>query len=698
MVEFAAKPAAPWLQTLGERARPYLPGSDIGLALGVVALLSVLILPLPPFVLDICLSLSITASILVLMVALFLEKPLDFSSFPTLLLLTTLLRLALEVATTRLILAHGNEGPLAAGHVVAAFGGFLMGGDVVIGVILFAILLVVNFMVITKGSGRIAEVSARFSLDAMPGKQMAIDADLSSGMIDDKTARRRRRELEAESGFYGAMDGAARFVRGDAIAALIITAINIVGGLTIGLVRHGMPFADAAATFTTLTVGDGLVAQIPALLVSTAAGIVVTKGGMEGKANVALLGEIGGRPKPLALAAGAASILALMPGLPALPFLGLAGLAGGAAWLRRNHAPALALALNQTAPAASAEPPISEALRIDLIRLELGYGLLALASGDPPRLTEQIKGMRRAIAAEMGFVLPPVRIQDNMQLPADGYAIRIKEIEAGHGEVRINALLAMDPKGGRPDLPGERTTEPAFGLPALWITPDAREEATFRGCTVVDPPSVLATHLTEIVRENMAELLSYAETQKLLDELPREQQKLVADLIPTQISTGGVQRVLQALLAERVSIRDLPTILEGIQEATSGERRNFGAIIAHVRARLARQLSDSHVGPGGYIPLITLSPEWEGAFADALVGPADDRQLVMSPQRLQDFMQRFRAAFEQAAANGETAVLLTSAAIRPHVRAIVERIRPATAVLAQTEIHPRARIRTVGTL
>ncbi len=698
MVDFAAKPAAPWLQTLGERARPYLPGSDIGLALGVVALLSVLILPLPPFVLDICLSLSITASILVLMVALFLEKPLDFSSFPTLLLLTTLLRLALEVATTRLILAHGNEGPLAAGHVVAAFGGFLMGGDVVIGVILFAILLVVNFMVITKGSGRIAEVSARFSLDAMPGKQMAIDADLSSGMIDDKTARRRRRELEAESGFYGAMDGAARFVRGDAIAALIITAINIVGGLTIGLIRHGMPFADAAATFTTLTVGDGLVAQIPALLVSTAAGIVVTKGGMEGKANVALLGEIGGRPKPLALAAGAASILALMPGLPALPFLGLAGLAGGAAWLRRNHAPALALALNQTAPAASAEPPISEALRIDLIRLELGYGLLALASGDPPRLTEQIKGMRRAIAAEMGFVLPPVRIQDNMQLPADGYAIRIKEIEAGHGEVRINALLAMDPKGGRPDLPGERTTEPAFGLPALWITPDAREEATFRGCTVVDPPSVLATHLTEIVRENMAELLSYAETQKLLDELPREQQKLVADLIPTQISTGGVQRVLQALLAERVSIRDLPTILEGIQEATSGERRNFGAIIAHVRARLARQLSDSHVGPGGYIPLITLSPEWEGAFADALVGPADDRQLVMSPQRLQDFMQRFRAAFEQAAANGETAVLLTSAAIRPHVRAIVERIRPATAVLAQTEIHPRARIRTVGTL
>uniref|UniRef100_A0A8J4HBZ9 Flagellar biosynthesis protein FlhA n=1 Tax=Acidicaldus sp. TaxID=1872105 RepID=A0A8J4HBZ9_9PROT len=694
----AAVKAGPWLQTLGARLKFYIPGSDIGLALGVVALLSVLVLPLPPFVLDIGLSLSITASILVLMVALFLEKPLDFSSFPTMLLLTTLLRLALEVATTRLILSHGNEGPLAAGHVVAAFGGFLMGGDVVIGLILFAILLVVNFMVITKGSGRIAEVSARFSLDAMPGKQMAIDADLSSGMIDDKTARRRRRDLEAESGFYGAMDGAARFVRGDAIAALIITAINILGGLTIGLVRHGMPFADAAATFTMLTVGDGLVAQIPALLVSTAAGIVVTKGGMEGKADVALLGEIGGRPKPLALAAGAASVLALMPGLPALPFLGLAGLAGGAAWLRHRHPlgqlPAVATDLPKLPP----EPPISEALRIDLIRLELGYGLLALASGEQPRLTEQIKAMRRTIAGEMGFVLPPVRIQDNMQLPAEGYAIRIKEIEAGHGELRLQALLAMDPKGGRPDLPGENTTEPAFGLPALWISPEAREEAVFRGCTVVDPPSVLATHLTELVRENMAEILSYAETQKLLDELPREQQKLVADLIPSQITVGGLQRVLQALLAERVSIRDLPTILEGVQEATSAGGRGLNGIVSHVRVRLARQLSDSYVGPGGYIPLVTLSPEWEGAFADALVGPAEDRQLAMSAPRLQEFMQRFRAVFEQAAASGEAPALLTSAAVRAQLRAIVERIRPATPVLAQPEIHPRARIRTVGTI
>jgi len=397
----------------GERLRRYAPGSDVGLALGMLALLAVLVVPLPTMLLDVGLALSITGAVLVLMVAMFLKRPLDFTSFPTLLLLTTLLRLSLNVATTRLILSHGNEGPAAAGHVVQAFGGFLMGGDVVIGVILFAILLVVNFMVITKGSGRIAEVAARFSLDAMPGKQMAIDSDLSSGLIDEGKARTRRRELEEESGFYGAMDGAAKFVRGDAIAGLLITVINIFGGLAIGLLRHGMPFAEAAATFTTLTVGDGLVSQIPALLVSTAAGIVVTKGGVEGPADAALVRQLGGSPKPLALAGGAAAVLALMPGLPALPFLALAGLAGAAAWMRHRH-PATEPEAETKDQAAPSEPPIADSLRIDAIRLELGYGLLSLAGGDAPRLTEQIKGLRRSIAAEMGFVLPPVRIQDNL--------------------------------------------------------------------------------------------------------------------------------------------------------------------------------------------------------------------------------------------------------------------------------------------
>jgi flagellar biosynthesis protein FlhA len=687
-----------FLPQLSATLRRYSPGSDIGLALGVVALLSVLVLPLPPLLLDFGLSLSLTASVLVLMVALFLKRPLDFSSFPTLLLLTTLLRLSLNVATTRLILSHGNEGPLAAGHVVAAFGGFLMGGDVVIGLILFSILLVVNFTVITKGSGRIAEVAARFSLDSMPGKQMAIDAEMSSGMIDEKTARRRRKDIEEESGFYGAMDGAAKFVRGDAIAGLIITVINILGGLTIGVVRHGMSLSDAIASFTTLTAGDGLVTQIPALLVSTAAGIVVTKGGMEGTADAALIRQLGGGPKPLAMAAGAAGVLAMLPGLPMLPFLALAGLAGGAAWVRYKH-PA-ASAADPSAPAITlpTEQPISETLRIDLLRIELGYGLLSLANGETARLTEQIKGLRRSFATEMGFVLPPVRIQDNMQLPADTYTVRIKEIEAGKGELRPNMLLAMDPKGGVPDLRGERTKEPAFGLPALWIDPASKEEALFRGCTVVDPPSVLTTHLTELVRDNVAELLSYAETQKLLDDLPREQQKLVADIVPSQITVGAIQRVLQALLSERVSIRDLSTILEGIQEACGGVSRAIPAIISHVRTRLARQISDSHTGPNGYIPLITLSPDWEAAFAEALTGPPEDRQLAMAPSRLQAFMQGLRSAFDTAAATGEAPVLLTSGGIRAHVRAIVERIRTNTAVLAQAEISPRARIRTVGSV
>lgn len=682
-------------QALTSRLHRFVPGSDIGLALGVVSLLSVLILPLPTLLLDLGLALSITSAVLVLMVALFLDRPLDFSSFPTLLLLTTLLRLSLNVAVTRLILSRGNEGLLAAGHVVAAFGGFLMGGDVVIGLIVFSILLVVNFTVITKGSGRIAEVAARFSLDSMPGKQMAIDADLSAGLIDEKEARRRRRELEEESGFYGAMDGAAKFVRGDAIAALIITVINIVGGFVIGLLRYGMSFADAAATFTTLTAGDGLVSQIPALLVSTAAGIVVTKGGMNGTADVTLIAQLGRSPKPLAMTAGAATVLALIPGLPAVPFVALAGLAGCGAWLRQRRLPKVTVV--PSVPSTT-EQPISETLRIDMIRIELGYGLLALAGGNTPRLTEQIRGLRRSIAAEMGFILPPVRIQDNMQLAADHYSIRVKEIEAAGGDLRPTMLLAMDPKGGTPTLQGESTREPAFGLPALWIDPALKEEAMFRGCTVVDPPSVLTTHLTEVVRENMAELLSYAETQKLLDELPREQQKLVSDLIPSQITVGGVQRVLQCLLSERVSIRDLPTILEGIQETCGGATRAVVTIVAHVRARLARQISDSHTSANGYIPLVTLSPEWEAAFSDALSGPAEDRQLAMAPSRLQEFMQKLRAVFEPVASAGESPVLLTSAAIRSHVRAIVERIRPATPVLAQVEIHPRARIRTLGTI
>ena len=690
--------AATDLAALRGRLQEFRIGTDIGLAIGVVCIITILIVPLPPFLLDTGLSLSFTASILVLMVSLFIRRPIDFTSFPTVLLLTTLLRLSLDIAATREILSHGSEGPDAAGHVIAAFGGFLMGGDLLIGLIVFAILIVVNFIVITKGSTRVAEVAARFTLDGIPGKQMAIDAELNSGAISEVVARRKRAELEQESGFYGAMDGAAKFVRGDAIAALIITSINIVGGFAIGVVQRGMSVHDAASAFTTLSIGEGLVSQIPALLVSVAAGIVVTKGSAEGTADAALVAQLSRSHKPLAIASAGAFVLAILPGLPFIPFVTLSGLAGWGSYYRWRNPPRPEQEEAVPAPAETAEPPITEALKIDQIRLELGYALLVLAGGDTPRLTEQIKALRRAIAAEMGFILPPVRIQDNMQLPAMTYSLRIKEIEAASGELQPTRLLAMSPSGALPDVPGDPTTEPAFGMPAVWIDQADREQALARGCTVVDPASVLTTHLTEVVKENMAELLSFAETQKLLDDLPREQQRLVTDLIPTHFTVGGVQRVLQALLAERVSIRDLPTILEGIHEACSMQLRAVPAIAAHVRTRLARQLTDAHTGSRGYVPLVVIGPEWETELNEALVGPAEARQLSLPSNRLSELTRRINQVFESASVDGEAPVLLTSAHLRAHVRAILERIRPSTPVLAQTEIFPRARIRTVGAI
>ncbi|WP_144184196.1 flagellar biosynthesis protein FlhA [Elioraea rosea] len=700
MAEGSVEVAGPgWGARLGRA----VPAPDVLMAIGVAMLIVILVVPLPHLLLDFGLALSITSSVLVLMTAMFMRRPLDFTSFPTLLLITTLLRLGLNLASTRLILAHGHEGPQAAGAVIAAFGGFLMGGDVVIGLIVFAILVLVNFVVITKGSGRIAEVAARFSLDAMPGKQMAIDADLSAGLIDEAGAKKRRKELEEESAFFGAMDGAAKFVKGDAVAGLIITIINLIGGLAIGVSREGMGFGAAITAFSLLTIGDGLVSQIPALITSTAAGIVVTKAGVDGTTDEALLRELAGSPKPLAMASGAAAVIALMPGIPMLPFLALAGIAGAAAWARRDAGKAPdqdALAAEMEALAA---PPVEDspaaALRIDAVRLELGYALLGLATAEGgARLTEQIRALRRALASEMGFLLPPVRIQDNVQLLPSTYCVRIKELEAGRAEVRPGMLMAMDPTGAPVALPGEKTTEPAFGIPAAWIDETMSEEAAARGYTVVDPASVITTHLTELVRDQMAELLSFAETQKLLDELPREHQKLVADLIPAQINTAGVQRVLQALLAERVSIRDLPTILEGIADALAAGARGVGGIVAQVRIRLARQISEQHTSPNGYIPLVTLSPDWERAFAEALTGPSEDRQLAMQPTRLTDFMTRLRDAMDRAANSGEAAVLLVGPTIRPHVRAVVERFRAATTVLSQAEIHPRARIRTVGSI
>ena len=676
---------------------------DIMLALGVVAILVVLILPMPKWMLDVSLAFSITFSVLILMTALFVERPLDFNAFPTILLLATMIRLSLNLASTRLILADGHLGTDAAGQVIQAFGGFVMGGNFVIGIIVFAILVIVNFIVITKGSGRIAEVSARFSLDAMPGKQMAIDADLSTGLIDEDTAKQRRKDLEEESAFFGAMDGAAKFVRGDAIAGLLITFINVIAGMIIGVAQNDLSFGQAADTYTRLTVGDGLVSQIPALIVSTAAGMVVTKAGVSGTTESALFRQLGGQPKAMGLVAFLLLALAVMPGIPAIPFLLLAVGCGTIAFMVHSRTRQAAeealqeLEEQKVDPKAMAEEPISTALKIDFLRLELGYGLLSLINAPKggQKLTDQIKALRRQLATEVGFVMPSVRIQDNMQLPANTYVVRVKEIEAGRGDLRPSMLLVMDPRGEEISLAGEKTEEPTFGLPAMWIEEANKEEALFRGYTVVDPATVITTHLTETIKDNMAELLSYAETQKLLDELDKDHQKLISDIIPAQISMGGLQRVLQNLLAERVSIRDLPTILEGVAEA-AGQSRNVMLITEHVRSRLARQISDMNVNDQGHIPLVTLSPQWEQTFAESLVGQGDDRQLSTQPTKLQEFNNQLRSTFERQAMMGETPVLLTSPAIRPFVRSIVERFRPMTMVMSQNEVYPKAKIKTVG--
>ncbi|WP_316237627.1 flagellar biosynthesis protein FlhA [Bradyrhizobium sp. SZCCHNR1015] len=679
---------------------------DIALALGILTILVVLILPLPSLVLDLFLAISITLSILILMTALFIQAPLEFSSFPTILLISTMLRLSLNLASTRLILSRGHEGTDAAGHVIEAFGNFVMGGNFVIGIIVFAILVTVNFVVITKGSGRIAEVAARFHLDSMPGKQMAIDADLSAGLIDEKVAKVRRKELEDESGFFGAMDGASKFVRGDAVAGLLVVFINIIGGIIIGVAQQGLGFAEAARTYTTLTVGDGLVTQVPALIVSTAAGLLVSKAGVSGAADKALIKQFSGYPQALGMSAAVMLVLAALPGIPTLPFLALGGGAAVLAFQARKQkdvARAEEAAAEAAAPAAAAaaaaEEPISAALKIDDLKIELGYALLPLvnAPDGTDRLTDQIKALRRSLAIEMGFVMPSVRILDNVQLEANTYIIKIKEVDAGSGKIWPSQFMVMDPGGNQVAVPGIHTTEPTFGLPATWVDAGLKEEATLKGYTVVDAATVLSTHLTELLKANMSDLLSYGEVQKLLKELPKEQSELVKDIVPTQITISGIQRVLQLLLSERISIRDLSTILEGIADALAFSR-NPATIVEHVRARLARQICAQNTSPMGYLPLIALSAKWEQAFAESLIGQGEERSLAMQPSKLSEFMTATRDAFERAAREGESPVLVTSAAIRPFVRSLVERFRAQTTVLSQAEIHPRARLKTVGSV
>jgi flagellar biosynthesis protein FlhA len=503
------------------------------------------------------------------------------------------------------------------------------------------------------------------------------------------------------------MDGASKFVRGDAIAGILITLINVIGGIIIGVAQNGMTFHDAAKTYTLLTVGDGLVTQIPALIVSTAAGLLVSKAGVTGAADKALSKQLASSSKALGMSAFVMVVIAILPGMPALPFLGLAGLAGYMAWrLDRQEkqskidAAAEQVVEQMAAQQKAADPPVQEALRLDELRIEIGYALLPLVQGQngEDKITEQIKALRRTLATEMGFILPSVRLVDNVQLESNHYVIKMKEIDAGNGVVFPNQYMAMDPAGGQVQLPGAHMLEPTFGLPATWIDESLRDEAQLRGYTVVDPATVVATHLTEIIKNNMSELLSYAEVQKLLKDLSKPHQDLVKDLTNGAISVTGIQRILQLLLAERVSIRDLGTILEAVAEVAGTVTRDPRMIVEHIRSRLGRQICAQHTGPTGQLALITLSPSWEDAFSSSLVGDGEIKHLAMQPSRLHDFVIALRDRFEEAARLGELPVLVTSNAIRPYVRMIVERFRPQTAVLAQGEIHPSARLRTVGSI
>jgi flagellar biosynthesis protein FlhA len=539
----------------------------------------------------------------------------------------------------------------------------------------------------------------------MPGKQMAIDADLSSGLLTEAEARKRRRELELESNFFGSMDGAGKFVRGDAIAGLLITFINIIGGIFIGVMQQGMTFADATTTFTIMTVGDGLVSQIPALIVSVAAGFLVSKSGIEGTTDSALFGQLSGHPAALGMCAFLMALIGVLPGIPIIPFFLLAGACAYGAWSKSEKlqhaadeeakvAAAQAIAASQGAAKEAESIPTSP--KVDLIRLELGYALLGLVSKEyGNKLPDQINKLRLQYANDLGFVIPTIRLQDNLQITGDEYVIRIKETEAGRGTLRAAQLMVMDPKGESIHLAGEHTRDPSFGIPAMWITEDKRHEAETLGYTIVDPEVVLITHLSEVIKDNIADLLTYGDVQRMLDGMPEAYKKLLNDIVPSQISVGSIQRILQNLISERVSIRDLATILEGIAEGSSFSR-NLSIMTEHVRSRLSRQISFAHIDSQGTLPILTLSPDWENAINESLIGDADNRQLALAPSKMQELINYIRQTYDSMSTRGEAPVLVTSPVVRPYVRSILERARPATVILSQTEVHPKIRVRNLG--
>lgn len=679
---------------------PSMDMSNLVIAGGVIGILFIILVPLPTSILDFLLSLSLALGIMVLLMSMFSENPLSFSVFPSLLLMTTLFRLSLNIASTRLILLHGNEGPQAAGGVIKAFGTFVIGGNYVIGAIVFIIMVVINFVVITKGSGRIAEVAARFTLDAMPGKQMSIDADLNAGLIDDREARRRRESIAKESEFYGAMDGASKFVRGEAIAGIFILFVNVIGGLIIGVFQQGMPALDALQNYTLLTIGDGLVSQIPALIISTAAGIIVSRASSEAGMGKEFAMQFSSQPQAMGIAAGMIFIFGIVPGLPHIPFLFLSTVMGTLAYAlhkSRTKPKAPAGEEEAAAPVAKGPEPIENLLPLDTLALEVGYSLIPLVDesqgGD---LLERIRSIRRQFALDMGIVIPPVHIRDNLQLKPAAYVLFIRGIELAQGELMLGHYLAMDSGQVKRRMDGVPTTEPAFNLPALWIPESAKEEAKFAGYTVVDLSTVVATHLTEVIRSHSDELLGRQEVQKLLDNLAKTHPKAVEDL-NKNFSLGGLQKVLQNLLRERISIRDLLSVVETVADFAP-VTQDPDILTEYVRQKLARSITKDLLNEDGTLSVHILSQNIESIIRDGIQKTDQGSFLSIEPNLGKRIVSGMNTAIERTMVLNQMPVILCSPIIRRHLRRLVERFIPNVSIISHNELPMNIKLQSVGTI
>jgi flagellar biosynthesis protein FlhA len=676
--------------------------SDLIAAGAVVLVVAMMVIPLPPFILDLLITLNISAALMIVVATLYVPRALDFSSFPSLLLLTTLMRLAINISVTRLILLEGD-----AGHVVTAFGEFVVGGNVVVGLVIFLILVVIQFVVITNGAGRVAEVGARFTLDAMPGKQMAIDADLNTGQITDEEARKRRAEIAQEADFYGAMDGASKFVKGDAMAGILITGINLIGGIIIGVMQMGMPFGEAAQHFSLLTIGDGLCAQIPALLISVATGILVTRSASDGDLGSDVAGQILGQRKAPLVAGTVIMAFGLVPALPTVPFLVIGGMFFAVGWTlrkapnraqREEAAKAAQPALPAAGEAAAPRDAALDALTLDPLELAIGFGLVPMVDQQAGgTLLQRVGTIRRQIASELGMVIPSVRIRDDVGLDSHEYVMRVRGTEVARGGVMPGHHLAMDPGDAMGQLPGIPTTEPAFGLPAVWIPESGRAEAEALGWTVVDPESVVVTHLTESIRANAADLLTRQETRQLLDQLKEVNQAVVDEVVPDVLSVGEIQRVLQALLREGVSVRDLGAVVEAIGDKAR-LTRDVAMLAEYARQALGRTIVAPYLDAETTLRAIALDPALEQEIAESLVQTADGEFLAMDPGRAHALVDSSAEVVEQALARGGRPVLLCSARVRRHLRRLCEQRLPQLAVCSYNEIAPGVSVETIGVL